>query len=773
MKTDDDQTMLAGLLLDHCEEMMLAVDAATCTIIFANGRLCHALGYDAAALLGQDVGMVEAGLAGMFYWQEVAGGNLQNLENAESELQRADGSLLAIEKNVACRALGGREIVLIAAKDVSGKLRTETELAQMSLRQKSILEATADGILAVSAAGRIDGMNHHFSQMWDIPEAILAAGDDRRVFEHLLGNVEDPEAFRALLEATDDQEHGVTVELRDGRTFEFRSSPQQASSGHVYSCNDITVRIRAERDALAARAEAEQANAAKGVFLANMSHEIRTPMTAIIGLSQLALDKPMPDEVRDYLEKIHASSQSLLGILNDILDISKIEAGKFGIESASFNLGALSRTLQSLFLPRAEEKRITLEWVIPSEMPVELIGDALRLQQVLSNLVGNAIKFTEVGSVRVRLHLREWRNSRATIRFEVEDTGIGISVQDQARLFQPFSQADGSITRRYGGTGLGLAISRKLVELMGGALQVDSMPGQGSTFAFELTFGVVSAQIYGQGEESPLRHEAGQLSSSLRDLGCRLDGKRVLVAEDNPVNQVIVREFLQLAGVRVTTVGDGLLALRKLEEEDFDAVLMDVNMPGMDGIEASRNIRAQARLAGLPVIALSAGVTEKERQKCLAAGMDDFVAKPIVPKQLIGVLCYRIRQGGGSAPPEAAVACAPSLEAGHFPGFELGPVREMLGGDEDSLREILRLFRVNLMERSAEIESCLSNRDFETARLRVHALKGMAGNVGAVDLARAVRRLEDGLKQERVDEEARARFLEEARRIVQVLETLD
>jgi len=580
--------LLAKQLIDHCDEMMLAVDATSMTVVAANARACRLLGYPLDVMTGINIELIEAGLAGMFYWQDVAAGNIQTLENAESEFQRSDGSSITVEKAVSRCSLRGHQYVLIAASDITHRLDAESVLASMSARLKSTLESTADGILAISGVGNIEGMNRRFSLMWDIPEALLSAGNDKAVLAHLFNSVSSPDALSEFFADTGDGEHDVSVTLSNGKIFELKSCPQQATMGRVFSCNDVTARVRAEREAIAARAEAERANQAKGTFLASMSHEIRTPMNAIIGLSQLALNRHVSDEVRDYLEKINTSSESLLGILNDILDFSKIEAGMLSIEHAEFNLETVLDNLQDMFSARAGEKNLELVVDIPSDMPVHLMGDALRIQQVLSNLVGNAIKFTAAGQVSVQLQLRALSPSEARIRFSVRDTGIGMSEAEQLTLFKPFSQADTSITRRFGGTGLGLAISHKLVQLMGGEFQVESRTGQGTTFSFELEMGVTSLETRREGGRRTVSRKAGDLGKTLRDQGGLLAGVRILVAEDNPVNQQVVSEFLQLSGVVVDIAGNGQEALDRLEKKAYGAVLMDVNMPVMGGVVSLR-----------------------------------------------------------------------------------------------------------------------------------------------------------------------------------------
>ena len=378
-----------------------------------------------------------------------------------------------------------------------------------------------------------------------------------------------------------------------------------------------------------AKDEAETLAKAKTQFLANMSHEIRTPMNGVIGFSELALHKEMSIEVRDYLIKINNASTNLLGILNDILDLSKLEAGGINLNPVLFEVAELKDTLHNLFNDTAQQKGLEFNIELASDLPPKLIGDDLRLQQVLINLLGNAIKFTPSGSVSLSISLLANETSEARLLFCVKDTGIGLLEVDRSKLFKPFSQVDDSITRHFGGTGLGLAISSNLIQLMGSPILVESSLGQGSCFSFDVLLGVPLTTI----EKSETTRVL-----PLNNMGQLLLGIRILVAEDNIFNQQIVMELLQLSGASVEIANNGEEALAMLAQQDFDGVLMDVHMPIMDGFEATQRIRSLAQFAQLPVIALSAGVTQEERHLCLAAGMNDFVNKPINTQQLISTL---------------------------------------------------------------------------------------------------------------------------------------
>lgn len=381
---------------------------------------------------------------------------------------------------------------------------------------------------------------------------------------------------------------------------------------------DITAAKKLELELQHAKTMAEKANQTKGEFLANMSHEIRTPMNSIIGLSYLGMKLEASDVVKDYLSKIHSSAQSLLLLINDILDFSKMEAGHVNIVMDKFSLTDLLKTAHSLFSVRAEEAGIELTLDIDPRIPENLIGDSLRLTQILNNLIGNALKFTHKGYVRVRIGLLNKSADQVEVNFSVCDSGIGMDMEQQSRLFKEFSQANSSITRQYGGTGLGLAICDRLVKKMGSKILVKSELDQGSEFSFSLKF-----DLAGENATDEIRQV-----STIEDHQEKVHGK-ILLVEDNMINQLVAQQMLKTLGLDVVTVSNGQEALDILKTDTFSLVLMDVHMPVMDGLTATEKIRHELGLTKLPIIAMTAAIMTADLDKCMSSGMNDYVGKPV------------------------------------------------------------------------------------------------------------------------------------------------
>lgn len=370
---------------------------------------------------------------------------------------------------------------------------------------------------------------------------------------------------------------------------------------------------------------AEAASQAKSQFLAHMSHEIRTPLNGIIGIADILAGTPLTDEQSQYLQTIRGSGEALLSIINDILDFSKIEAGKLELENTNFQMIEVCETLSGLFLAQLRNKNLEFKFTIDKDIPPYILGDPLRLKQILLNLIGNSIKFTHEGGVYLNVSIASKEGNDFVLEFEIRDTGIGIPVDKQKQLFEAFTQADSSTTRKYGGTGLGLQISKRLVELMGGKIKLTSEEGQGSTFSF--TVAAAKGEMNNDSDYQA-SHSTSQPASNVR----------ILVAEDNVTNQLVVKAMLKKLGYQFDITNNGAEAIDALHNGQFDIVLMDCQMPVLDGFGATRKIRSEKAFEDLPVIALTAGATAKEQKQCFEAGMTDFLSKPITIQALHNTL---------------------------------------------------------------------------------------------------------------------------------------
>ena len=638
--------------------------------------------------------------------------------DVEHQVLRDDGSLIWIHSRgrVSQRDASGRALRATGTNhDITARKLAELELARAATITKATLDSTADGILVMSGEREILLFNRRLLEMMNIPDSV---GVTRKVWgDIVISQLADSEGYvkriLALYEAPEKDSFDV-LEFKDGRVFERYGRPLALSgsaTGRVWSFRDVTARAQADAELKRAKEVAEAANRAKSDFLDTISHEIRTPLNGVLGMTRLLLEETLAPQQRRYVELANSSAQSLLALINDVLDLGKIESGRLEFEHVEFSMVELARELGDLYALRAKDKGLQFDMRLDPAVPAMVVGDPGRLRQVLENLLSNALKFTAAGLVGLDIHLAPPVEGRVMLGFTVHDTGIGIAPDVQEGLFQRFFQADSSTTREYGGTGLGLAIVKQLCEQMGGHISLNSEAGRGASFRCVLPFAPAAAR-------APSPTPAPRASRTKR----ATRPQRILVAEDNGTNQIVVKGMLSLFGYTdVTMVEDGQQALDAVQREHFDAILMDCRMPVMDGYEAAARLRAGGWR--LPIIALTANVSEEQRKKCLAAGMDDFLSKPMEASQLADTL-----DRWTAAPSEAVFAEQKALDR--------------MDGDVELFRQVLDSF-IDLAPRVLEKIGAALERDEATEVHRhLHSLAGSAAMVSAEVLGKLARALE-------------------------------
>ncbi len=875
------------LLLDSAAEAIYGIDAqGKCT--FCNLSCIRLLGYpNAEALIDKNMHrLIRHSYAdgtpfpeqdSLIYRALKSGTN----SHADKEvLWRADGTSFPAEYWSHPQLNEGQAVgAVVTFLDISERLQANEKLLKLS----RAVDNSPASVVITDVNGTIEHVNRGFLEVTGYTEEEVL-GQNSRILKSQVHPAEFYEKLWITILSGKVWQGELCNRKKNGEIYleQASISPILNENGvithFVAVKEDITQRKQTELALQQARAVADAANCAKSDFLANMSHEIRTPMNAIIGLINLCLQTELTQKQQDYLQKVNGSAKSLLGIINDILEFSKIEARKLDVEQVRFKLEEVMGNLVTIVSSRGEEKGIEFLFENSLNVPPYLIGDPYRLGQILINLVGNAIKFTEAGEVRVCTEVESETETEISLRFTVQDSGIGMTREQIDRLFTAFTQADATITRKYGGTGLGLSISKQLVELMNGKISVESAPGVGSIFVFTARFqkvpetyttesykpatelrelrvlavddnascrrilksylesysfevtlagngaeclqeiekaesegnpyrlvildwkmpemaGIETASniramsitgdipkillltSYAQSEilrhmaksvidgilvkpfqQSELyeavieifgyaqRHENSRSYLFSPELMQMLEGAHILLVEDNEINQMVARELLEKAGVRVTISGNGADAIVQLSEEKFDGVLMDLQMPVMDGLTATREIRKNPKFAQLPIIAMTANVMTRDREHCVAAGMNDYIAKPFDPNQMLAVLAKWISPArpdinGVYTAGNGIMATLPEL-----PGVQVEVGVRRLGGNVGMYYIILKKFRESQQYTLAGIRAELKEKDWKIAEQLAHTLKGLLGTLGASRLKRKVTSLEKAIQ---------------------------
>ena len=889
------------LLLESVGEGIFGVDLEG-KVAFINPAANRMLGYGPEELVNKEIHAVihHSYADGSAYpkskcpmYLTYAEGTDQHI--ADEVLWRKDGSPFPVEYT-SMPIKKETQIVgaVVTFMDITERKRTEEALKEKEAQLSTAVNSMVGGIFMIDKDLNFQLTNQQFHQLYDFP---IEMGKKGMPFTNLLrrrarrgdygpGDAEQLVSKRLEMYQDPARTGQITIyedTLPGDRTTEVYRAPT-ADGGFVFVVNDITERKKAEDELRIAKETAVEATKAKSEFLANMSHEIRTPMNAIIGMSHLALKTDLTPKQHDYLKKVDSSAKSLLGIINDILDFSKIEAGKLDMELTEFQLEDTLDNISTLVGIKTLEKGLELLFKTDPAVPRALVGDPLRLGQILINLSNNAVKFTDSGEIVVSTELVKKNNAQVTLKFSVQDTGVGMTAEQAAKLFQPFVQADASTTRKYGGTGLGLTISKRLAEMMGGEIWVESEPGLGSTFSFTADFGlgkekaqkqytpgselrgmkvlvvddnatsrdifqemlesftcvvtlagsgpegitelenarddqpfelvvmdwkmpgmdgieasrrikahaglnkipaIVLVTAYGREEIMQQADEVGLegfllkpvnpsmlLDTIMQALGKAqpepsrlvrkyeqeaevlegIRGANVLLVEDNEINQQVAKEILEGAGLKITLANDGQEAVNAVKEHEYDAVLMDVQMPVMDGYTASREIRKDFRFRELPIIAMTANAMAGDREKSLEAGMNDHVAKPIDTNELFSTLAKWIEPGDGKIQLDSAKdrleekAEREDDSMTELPGISVAEGLKKVGGNEKFYQKLLLQFLDTNRDSANEIREALEKKDQSLAVRLAHTVKGVAGTLGAGELAQVAGELEKTLK---------------------------
>jgi len=733
------ELLLAATVYSTMDEAVTVTDANN-HFVSVNPAFTTITGYTKQEVLGKNPSMLSSGLMSpkvyCKMWESLSS---TGMWQGEVFNRRKTGELYYewISIKVVTDNRGNLLNYIAVFSDISKRKATENFLRESSETLHSVIETAMDAVVMTDDRGTIIKWNARAEEVlgWSKEEA--CGRDLQNMFTPFKYQDGSVSSLRQLLLIRNSAVRHSLIETtaihRDGHEFpvELTAAQIKIKGKRAFSCFIHDVSTRRDRDSAlqTASVRAEDASRAKSDFLANMSHEIRTPMNSILGMAYLTLTTELSAKQRDYIEKINYSAQHLLGIINDILDFSKIEAGKLRIENVELNPHILIENTANMLASKAAEKGLQLDYVIAPDIPQQLCGDPLRLGQVLINYISNAIKFTEHGSVTIHASKVEESASQIILRFEVRDSGIGISSQDMANLFQVFQQADMSTTRKFGGTGLGLAISKQLAELMGGKVGAESKQGKGSTFWFTASL----EKRLSIPNENKLPDEKNSMSAQQA-----LVGAQVLLVEDNLFNQQVATDLLELAAVKVTVANNGKEALEIMRIKDFDCVLMDMQMPEMDGLEATRCIRADAALSDTLIIAMTANTRKEDRDSCIAAGMDDILTKPILPSLLYSTLASRLTKR--ELQPASVISTDETV--GGLELINIAVLSRMVGHDRSRIEKYAVKFLHSAQEGVEKISAAVSRHEFDALSALGHRIKSSARTVGAIDFANLCQALE-------------------------------
>ena len=664
-----------------------------------------------------------------------------------SKRQRMFGYLLAMYREPIVDTLFSKDILQLFATQITAELERAHAIKELEIQKQRLIDAQSishigdwqwhwsdnhfswsDEMYRITATSRTNFIPSFASML-----SQLVHPDDRNYFKSVLQN--------STSEHDIDFKHRIV--LSDGEIRHVHQRGKQFYDDKQEPCGirgtmqDITEHLKSEQRLLAAKLEAEKATQVKSQFLANMSHEIRTPMNAIVGLVELCLNSNVSSKQRDYLERVETAALGLTNLIDDILDFSKMESGKLELDNTPFLLEEMLDQVFSTMAELCHRKQLKLIRPDLDQQQYAVIGDPHRLRQILINLIGNAIKFTEFGQIEVSLAELNRNQDKITLEFSIRDSGIGMTQPQLDKLFKAFSQGDNSVTRNYGGTGLGLVICKELVEQMGGSISVSSQLHIGSCFSFIVSLGL--ADIASLQQSHPrFRHviDTQQLQA--------IHNARILLVEDNEVNRIVAIELLTQAHLQVETAENGAIALEKLKQNTYDCVLMDVQMPVMDGYQATLTLRKLPGCSKLPVIAMTANVMSDDRNKCLQAGMDDFIGKPILPQTLYSTLTKWLT-------PKYTQSVVNSLEPGdelpYLYGIDAAIGLRYAANDKVVFCKILQKFAENHADSIDDIEQAIAGKEFVAAKQTLHTLKGLAGSLGAVALHGHLVRLEELLAE--------------------------